>query len=454
MPMSPDELTAAAAEHLWLHFNKLPVAANPLTIIERGDGAYVWDTAGNRFLDGLAGLFVVQAGHGRRRLAEAAAEQAATLAYYPLWSFAHPQAIELAARLAQLAPGDLNRVFFTSGGSEAVESAWKLARHYFLALDQPDRVKVIARRTSYHGTTLGALSITGLTQIREPFLPLLNGQTRHVANTNRRRCEHCAAAPACTLECADEIEQAILAEGPETVAAVFLEPVQNAGGCYTPADGYFARAREICDRYGVLLVSDEVICGFGRIGDWFGAAQLGYQPDLLTFAKGVTSGYSPLGGVLVSDRIAAPFVDGATPFHHGLTFAGHPVSCAVALANLDVMAEEDLPGRVREHEDEFRQRLEELTDLPIVAEVRGMGYFYALELERPGGALAMDEQEWLVRTFLPPRLRELGLICRSDTRGDPIVQLSPPLVAGPEEFEVIAVALRQALLEAWKELDG
>jgi adenosylmethionine-8-amino-7-oxononanoate aminotransferase len=396
---------------------------------------------------------VVQAGHGRRRIAEAGAEQGAKLGYFPLWTYAHPPGLELAARLAALAPGDLNRVFFTSGGGEAVETAWKLARQYFLATGEPDRVKVIARRHAYHGTTLGALAITGLEAIRQPFLPLLNGLTRHVAPTARRHCDLCAGASSCTLACADDIEQAIVAEGPETVAAVFLEPVQNAGGCYTPDPGYWPRVREICDRHGVLLVSDEVICAFGRLGHWFGATWYGYQPDMLTFAKGVTSGYAPLGGVLVSDRMAEPFLDGATSFLHGITFAGHPVSCAVALANLDVMAEEDLPGRVRTHESELRQRLEELTDLPLVAEVRGAGYFLALELSRDGQPLTPEEREWLIRRFLPPRMLELGLICRIDDRVQPMVQLSPPLVAGPEEFERIAATLRQALTEAWNELD-
>jgi len=453
MPMNAEELARAAADHLWLHFSKLAnQAGGELTVIERGDGAYVWDSHGARYLDGLAGLFVGQVGHGREELARAAAAQASTLAYFPLWTYAHPAAIELAARLARLAPGDLNRVFFTTGGSEAVESAWKLARQYFLALGQPARTKVIARRTAYHGTTLGALSITGLAPIREPFLPLLNGQTRHVATTNKLHCDLCAHSATCTLACADDIEAAILAEGPETVAAVYLEPVQNAGGCFVPADGYFNRVREICDRHGVLLVSDEVICAFGRIGDWFGASRLGYQPDMLTFAKGVTSGYAPLGGVLVSDRIAEPFLDPAASFVHGITFAGHPVSCAVALANLDVMAGEDLPGRVRALEGEFRATLETLVDLPIVAEVRGMGFFYGIELTRAGDAFTAEQSEWLVRRFLPRRFLELGLICRADDRGDPVVQLSPPLIVGPEEFDLMTSVVRQALLEAWKEL--
>lgn len=442
-----------SADHLWLHFSRLGHdGGDELVVIDRGEGAYVWDVRGNRYIDGLAGLFVVQAGHGRRELALAGAEQAEKLAYFPLWTYAHPTAVALAQRLASLAPGDLNRVFLTTGGGEAVETAWKLARQYFLEVGQPDRVKVIARRTAYHGTSLGALSITGLDAIKEPFLPLLNGQSRHVATTNRLHCEMCAHAPACTLACADEIEQVILAEGPETVAAVFLEPVQNAGGCFTPAEGYFQRVREICDRHGVLLVSDEVICAFGRLGEWFGSTRYGYQPDMITFAKGATSGYAPLGGVLVSDRLAEPFLEGTNSFLHGITFGGHPVSCAVALANLDLMEREDLPGRVRHHEGDFRSALEGLLDLPIVAEVRGAGYFYGIELTKDGVAFGDDECEWLIRRFLSSRLLELGLICRADDRGDPVIQLSPTLVAGPAEFDGIASILRQSLQEAWKEL--
>ena len=444
------QLATAAADHLWLHFYPLAAAGDaPLTVIERGEGAYVWDSEGRRYLDGLAGLFVVQAGHGRREIADVAASQAEKLGYFPLWSYAHPAAIELAARLADLAPGDLNRVFFTTGGAEAVESAWKLARQYFLALGQPERVKVISRHTAYHGATIGALNITGLDAIKEPFLPLLNGLGRNVPNT----LEAQRADPDDPLAGADAIEAMIIAEGPETVAAVYLEPVQNAGGCLVPPDGYFQRVREICDRHGVLLVSDEVICAFGRMGDWFGASRLGYQPDMLTFAKGLTSGYAPLGGVLVSDRLAEPFLTAGSSFLHGITFGGHPVSCAVALANLDLMAAEDLPGRVLGLEDEFRTALDTLTDLPIVREVRGMGYFYGVELTKNGTDFSDDECDWLIRGFLSNRLLELGLICRADDRGDPVIQLSPSLVAGPEEFDTISSTLHQVLLEAWKELD-
>lgn len=450
MTMTSEQLATAAADHLWLHFYPLAAAGDaPLTVIERGEGAYVWDSEGKRYIDGLAGLFVVQAGHGRREIAEVGARQAEKLGYFPLWSYAHPTAIELAARLADLAPGDLNRVFFTTGGAEAVEAAWKLARQYFVAIGQPERVKVISRHTAYHGATIGALNITGLDAIKEPFRPLLNGLGRHVPNT----LEAQRADPDDPLAGADAIEAMIVAEGPETVAAVYLEPVQNAGGCLVPPEGYFQRVREICDRHGVLMVSDEVICAFGRVGDWFGASRLGYQPDMLTFAKGLTSGYAPLGGVLVSDRLAEPFLTPDSAFLHGITFGGHPVSCAVALANLDVMAREDLPGRVQGLEGEFRSALDRLTDLPIVREVRGMGFFYGIELTKNGADFSDDECDWLIRGFLSNRLLELGLICRADDRGDPVIQLSPSLVAGPEEFDAISRTIQQVLLEAWKELD-
>jgi adenosylmethionine-8-amino-7-oxononanoate aminotransferase len=453
--MSQGDLVELASAHLWGHFSPLtPGDGREPPIIERGDGCYVWDHRGKRYLDGLAGLFTVQAGHGRIELAEAAAKQAADLAYFPIWSFAHPTAIELAARLAELAPGDLNRVFFTTGGSEAVEAAWKLARQYFKAIGQPGRYKAIARNIAYHGVGMGALSITGVAPLRAPFEPLVPGG-RHVATTNRYRCDLCAHADACTLSCADDIERTILQEGPESVAAVFLEPVQNAGGCLTAADGYYDRVREICDRYGVLLVSDEVICAFGRLGTMFGAERVGSQPDMITMAKGLTSGYSPLGGVMVSDRIAEPFLEPGRQFQHGITFAGHPVSCAVALANLDLFEREDLLGNVMRNEAAFRASLEELADLPWVGEVRGMGFFYAIELVKDKETKATfegAEAERLLRTLLTPRMFELGLHGRADNRGDPIVQLAPPLIAGPEEFDVMTRVIRQALVESMEDL--
>ena len=447
-------LQEAARRHLWLHFTRMSSYADAdMPVIVRGEGQYVYDQKGKRYLDGLAGLFVSQIGHGRREVAEAGARQAAELAYFPLWSYAHPRAVELAERLAGLAPGDLNRVFFTTSGSEAVESAWKLAKQYFKTIGEPGRYKVLSREIAYHGTSMGALAITGLPGIKEPFEPLPPGGVR-IPNTNFYRAPYFVSGDltAFGLWAADEIERAIVREGPDSVAAVFLEPVQNSGGCFPPPPGYFARVREICDQYGVLLVSDEVICAFGRLGHYFGSQRYGYQPDIITFAKGVTSGYAPLGGMMVSDRLMEPFSEGSATFLHGVTFAGHPVSCAVALANLDVFEKENLLDNVRANEAAFRATLEKLHDLPIVGDVRGDGYFYGIELVKDKSARATfsdDESERLLRGFLSQALFDAGLICRADDRGDPVIQLAPPLTCGPEHFAEIEQILRSVLTEAW-----
>jgi adenosylmethionine-8-amino-7-oxononanoate aminotransferase len=447
----------AAKRNLWLHFTRMgSYAGSDVPVIVRGEGQYVFDQRGKRYLDGLAGLFVSQIGHGRTEVAEAAARQGSELAYFPLWSYAHPRAIELAQRLAELAPGDLNRVWFTTSGSEAVESAWKLAKQYFRTIGEPGRYKVISRDIAYHGTSMGALAITGLPAIKEPFEPLPPGGVR-VPNTNFYRAPAFVAGDPAAFGAwaADEIERAILREGPESVAAVFLEPVQNSGGCFPPPPGYFQRVREICDRYRVLLVSDEVICAFGRLGHYFGAERYGYQPDVITFAKGVTSGYAPLGGMLVSDRLMEPFAGGAASFLHGITFAGHPVSCAVALANLDVFEKEDLLGNVRSNEAAFRATLEKLNDLPIVGDVRGDGYFYGIELVKDKATRETfddEESERLLRGFLSTALFDAGLICRADDRGDPVIQLSPPLTCTQEHFDEMEQILRSVLTQAWSRL--
>jgi len=444
-----DDSTAASAQrHLWTHFSRL--STRPPVIV-RGEGSYVFDDSGKRYLDGLSSLFVSQIGHGRQELGAAAAKQSDQLAYFPIWGYAHPTAVELAERLAERAPGDLNRVFFTTGGSEAVEAAYKLARQYFKLVGQPGRYKVISRQWAYHGVTMGALSLTGVPAMKAPFEPMVPGAVK-VPNAHLfRAVEHADDAEAHGLWAADQVERAILMEGPDSVAAVFVEPVQNAGGSIPPPPGYFTRLREICDRHGVLLVSDEVICAFGRLGEWFGAQRYGYQPDMITFAKGATSGYSPLGGVLVSDRLAEPFTEGRTSFSHGVTFGGHPVSCAVALANLEVFEREDLLAHVRENESALQATLDRLRDLPIVGDVRGAGYFWAVELVKDKDSrLRFDaaEREQLLRGFLAPRLFEAGLICRPDDRGDSIIQLAPTLISGQQEFDEIERVLRAVLTEA------
>jgi adenosylmethionine-8-amino-7-oxononanoate aminotransferase len=447
------ELQQLAMRHLWMHFTRMgSYEDHEIPILVRGEGCYVWDEHGKRYLDGLSALFCVNAGHGRAEIGQAAAEQSKELAFFTNWSYAHPRAIELAARIAALTPGDLNRVFFTEGGSEAVESAWKLVRNWHRMRGEGQRTKLIAREIAYHGVTLGALAATGIPGLRSQFEPLVPGGL-HVPNTNmyHQPEDHDP------LWSADAIEEKILFEGAETIAAVILEPVQNAGGCFTPPDGYFDRVREICDRYGVLLISDEVICSWGRLGYYFGSERYGYQPDIITTAKGLTSAYAPMGAMIVSDRIADDFMHGTAMFAHGFTFGGHPMSAAMALANLDIFEREDLCGHVREKEPEFRAMLESLRDIPIVGDVRGAGYFQAIELVKDQDTRESfddDESEWLLRGFLSGELYRKGLICRADDRGDPVIQLSPPLIADSEQFAEIEAILRDVLTRAWDKVQG
>jgi adenosylmethionine-8-amino-7-oxononanoate aminotransferase len=456
-------LQKSAREHLWMHFTRMSsYDSAEVPVIVRGEGPYVYDAKGRRYLDALAGLFVSQVGHGRTELAEAAAKQAGELAYFPLWSYAHPQAIRLAERVANYAPGDLNRVFFTSGGGEAVESAWKLAKNFFKITGKPMKHKVISRAIAYHGTTQGALSITGLPGLKAVFEPLVPSTFR-VPNTNFYRAPEPFASAGDSAEnleafgrwAADQVAVAIENEGPETVAAVFLEPVQNAGGCFPPPPGYFQRVREICDAYDVLMVSDEVICAFGRLGHMFGAERYGYQPDMITCAKGLTSGYAPLGAMIASDRLMEPFLKGAETFAHGYTFGGHPVSTAVANANLDIFEREGLNRHVLDSQDAFRATLEKLNDLPIVGDVRGDGFFYGIELVKDKATKETfddAEAERLLRGFLSKALFDAGLYCRADDRGDPVVQLSPPLVCDQLHFDEMEQKLRGVLEEAWRRL--
>jgi adenosylmethionine-8-amino-7-oxononanoate aminotransferase len=440
-------LQELARRHLWMHFTRMSAYDDhEIPIIVRGEGCYVYDEHGKRYLDGLSALFCVNIGHGRADVVQAGADQAKELGFYTNWSYAHPRAIELAARVAELAPGDLNRVFFTSGGSEAVESAIKLSRQYHKVTGNPLKTKLIARDIAYHGTSLGALSATGITSLRTPFEPLTPGGV-HVPNTNTFRMPHGYSES----ELANAVAEKIEFEGPETVAAVIMEPVQNAGGCFVPPEGYWQRVREICDEYNVLLISDEVICAWGRLGEWFGAQRFDYEPDIITTAKGLTSAYAPMGAVIASDKVAEPFMEGHNSFTHGFTFAGHPVCSAIALANLDVMENEGILENVRSNEGAFREMLDSLRDIPIVGDVRGTGYFHAIELVKDQDSDAQwtdEESETLLRGYLSGELYERGLICRADDRGDPVIQLSPPLIAGQSQFDEIESILRPVLTEA------
>jgi len=368
-------------------------------------------------------------------------------------SYAHPRAIELAAEVASLAPGDLNRVFFVSGGSEAVESAWKLARQYH-AVRGERRWKAVSRQTAYHGTTMGALSINGIPALRTPFEPLVP-EVAHVRNTARYHRPEGETDAEFTRILLDELESAILGAGAETVAMVILEPVQNAGGALVPPEGYFKGVREICDRYGILLCADEVITAFGRIGYWFASERYDVQPDLVTCAKGLSSAYAAIGAVVARDSVMEPFLEAKSMYSHGITFGGHPVMAAIALKNIEIMKREKIVERVRENEGAFHDTLAQLLDLPIVGDLRGAGYFWALELvkdKETKAGFSGEESDSLLRDFLSPRLFEKGLICRADDRGDAVVQISPPLIAGQAEFDEMVGILGEVLAEASERL--
>jgi adenosylmethionine-8-amino-7-oxononanoate aminotransferase len=471
---SIEELQQAARDHLWLHFTQMGDHDPP--IIVRGDGCYLEDVHGRRYLDALAGLFAVQIGYSHgEEVGQAALEQMRELPFYTNWSYAHPRAIELAQEVASLTPGNLNRCFFVSGGSEAVESAWKLARQYHQARGER-RWKAVARRTAYHGTTMGALSINGIPALRAPFEPLVP-DTIHVRNTNRYHRPAGETEAEFTAFLLEDLDSAIVQAGPETVAMVIMEPVQNAGGSFTPPAGYWQGVRAICDRYGILLCADEVITGFGRLGEWFGSAKYDIRPDLITSAKGLSSAYASIGAVIAADHVVEPFLGGgaaggegavapgarlAAPaagrkamYTHGITFGGHPVQCAIALKNIEIMKRERVVENVAENGAAFRSTLEQLLDLPIVGDIRGTGFFYAVELVKDKETRETfddDECETLLRGFLSPQLFEKGLICRADDRGDPVVQISPPLVATQKEFDEITGTLGEVLSEAWQRI--
>jgi adenosylmethionine-8-amino-7-oxononanoate aminotransferase len=476
------DLARAAREHLWLHFTRMGGFRDAdIPIIVRGDGCYLEDINGKRYLDALAGLFAVQIGYSYGdEIGEAAAAQLRELPFYTNWSYAHPRAIELAYEIAQLTPGDLNRVFFVSGGSEAVESAWKLARQYYAASgeqrlkvalaptggDVPTRVdeayaaagarrwKAVAHRLAYHGTTMGALSINGIPSLRAPFEPLVPDVV-HVRNTNRYHRPKDETEEEFTALLLDDLDAAIQQAGPETVAMVIFEPVQNAGGSFTPPGGYFEGVREICDRYDILLCADEVITGFGRLGRWFGSELYDIRPDLITCAKGLSSAHAAIGAVIATDRVMEPFMEARSMYAHGITFGGHPVQAAIALKNIEIMKRERVVEHVAETQEDFRATLEQLLDLDIVGDLRGTGFFYALELVKDKDTRETfdgEECETLLRDFLSPRLFERGLICRADDRGDPVVQISPPLIAAQREFDEIAGILGSVLDEAWRQV--
>ena len=426
-------------KHLVLHFTSGAAWRDAtVPIYVRGEGCHIWDEQGQRYLDGLAGLFVVQIGHGRSDIANAAAKQMETLAYTPSWSATHPSAVDCATLISGLAPGDLDAVFFVTSGSEAVESVIKFSRQYHASQGRPSKTGVISRFNSYHGTTMGALSATGLQDIRTPFLPLLPG-FHHVANT-QHYSDGVAAAKV--------VEDAILEHGPDTIGLVLAEPVQNGGGALVPPTGYWKELRRICDKYDVLLAADEVINSFGRLGRWFGSDYVDVVPDMLTFAKGSTSGYAPIGGVIMRRHLVDSLMDSDVgTFTHGATWGGHPVAMAAAIANITAMRDEKVVENAAEHEGYFRGRLEELAGAhDVVSEVRGAGYFYAVELQQANGEpMSADVTKQMVGTELPRLIRNAGLLIRADARGQAKLMLSPPLIARTGELDELTGGVDRVL---------
>ncbi len=434
-----------------LHFTRngdFAPGKTELLVLERGEGPYVFDTKGRRYVDGLSSLFCAQIGYSYgSEMAVVAREQLERLAFNTLWSTAHPPALALADRITGLAPDGIGKVFFTSGGSESVEAAWKIVRQFHIANGQPERHKAIARKIAYHGVTLGALALTGVMPFKEPFGPPAI-VTRHVSNTNAFRSAE--TGPELTRKLLAELEATVLAEGPETVAMIIAEPVQNAGGCLVPPPGYWAGLREIADRHGILLVADEVISGCGRLGEWFGVTRYGATPDLITIAKGLTSAYAPMGAVLVSDRVAQPLYEDKRALLHGITFGGHPLCAAIALKNIEIFERDGVLENVRAREAGLGERVDALRDLPIVGDVRGEGFFWAVELVKDddGTRFDADERERLLRGFMPARLREAGLIARADDRGDAVLQIAPPLISDDTVLDEIVDAMRSVLADA------
>jgi len=413
-------------------------------IITRAQGVYIYDSEGHQILDGMAGLWCVNLGYGRQELVDAATQQMQELPYYnSFFQCTHPPAIELSQLLSDLSPGQFNHVFFTGSGSEANDTQIRLIRRYWDLKGQPERMTIIARKNAYHGSTLGGASLGGMSAMHEQMVMPVPGIT-HIDQPYSFELGADLTAEEFGLQQAQLLEQKILEIGADKVAAFFGEPVQGAGGVIIPPDSYWPEIQRICDEYGILLVADEVITAFGRLGEWFGSTHFGISPDLISFAKGVTSGYLPLGGALVSDRVADVVIANGGEFAHGYTYSGHPAACAVALANLRILQQEKIVERVKERTAPyFSERWGSLADHPIVGEARSLGLVGAIEIVKDRNSRERFHKDLGAGSRCRDFCVNNGLVMRAV--GDTMI-VSPPLISENRHIDELVEI-------AWKALD-
>ncbi len=442
-----DGLLSTARDHVWIHSASWSevAAERGLQIFDRGDGARLYDVEGREFIDGISGLWVVNAGHGRTEIAEAMGKQAARLAYASSASFTTGPAVQLADTIAEITPGDLERVFFCSGGSEAVETAIKIAKQVQAMRGFPRRYKIIARRGSYHGMTYGAMSLTAMRN-EAWFGPFMYGVS-YVPHPNRYRSDFGVEGEQADIMAARYVEQEIENQGPETVAAVIGEPVSTAAGLHVPSPIYWQMLREICDKHGVLLIADEVINGFGRTGTMFATEQFGFVPDIMTMAKGLSSGYAPIAAAVVRGSVFDVFKEQETvAMGHLLTFGGHAAAAAAALANIAIMQREELATQSAEKGSYLKARLEELRSHPSVGDVRGLGLMCAVDLVRSKETRQKLGKDSKFTKYLNDQMTERGLV----TRVWDVVHLAPPLVISKDELDRVVTIVDESLTMAEK----
>jgi adenosylmethionine-8-amino-7-oxononanoate aminotransferase len=444
--MPPEMLIDAGLAHNWVHQAGWNSVSQPggLLIFERGEGCCLTDIHGETYLDGMSGAWVVNVGHGRREIATAMAEQASTLAYMSAFNFLNPPAIKLAQKFDELTPDSLTRFFFTNSGAEAVETALAMARQYHFNNGHKGRYKIISRRGSYHGSMFGGKSVSGMRHnfLQARFAPLLEGAIQ-VAAPDTYRPYGSMDVQTYNLHAAHEIERAILHEGPESVAVVIGETISAAAGVHVPPVEYWQIVRDICDRYGVLLILDEVLVGMGRTGKMFAFEHYGIVPDLLTLSKGVASGYAPIGVTAVSTRVADSFKgDDSMAFAHGCTYGNHAVTCATSLKNIEILQEEQLVERVAATEDGLRESLLMLqAKHPVIGDVRGKGMIFALDIVADRETKAL----FPAKVGAPALLTQYLLDERVFLRVNNVLHVAPPFIATRDDIDQIIHAIDRAL---------